>query len=87
MTKAANRAKTRWNAANYRQIKVSVDPAMAAAFREACAAAGVSMASVLTNYMAQYAKTATVGALATAGPLDSKRKRRNVVASLARQME
>jgi hypothetical protein len=35
----------------YKQVKISVDPAVAAAFKIACSAAGVSMASELSRFM------------------------------------
>jgi len=54
MGNAANSAKTRWNAANYTQIKSYVAPDIASAFKAACAAAEVSMNSVLSQYMAEY---------------------------------
>jgi len=50
----ANSAKTKWNAANYAQIKAYVSPGIASAFKAACMAAGVSMNSVLTQFMADY---------------------------------
>ena len=55
MSNAATRAKVRWNAANYVQIKVSVHPEIASAFKAVCAAAGVSMAGELSHFMAEYA--------------------------------
>ena len=54
MSTAANRAKTKWNAANYVQIKSYVDPDVATSFKAACAAANVSMNSVLSQFMANY---------------------------------
>ena len=54
MSKAANSAKTRWNAANYTQVKAYVAPNTASAFRAACAAGGVSMNGVLSQFMADY---------------------------------
>ena len=42
--------------AKYTQIKVSVDPGIAYAFREACVASNVSMATVLAEFMAGYSK-------------------------------
>jgi len=41
--------------AKYTQVKVSVDPGIASAFKEACAAANVSMAAELSKFMADYA--------------------------------
>jgi hypothetical protein len=52
----ANKAKQQWNAAHYAQVKISVDPALAGAFKTACAASGESMASVLSRHMASYCK-------------------------------
>ena len=60
MSSAANRAKTKWNAKNYVQVKASVEPGIAAAFKEACAASGVSMASALSEFMSNYSKHAAV---------------------------
>ena len=54
MSKAANRAKTRWNAANYSQVKAYVPPETASAFKTACTAAGVSMNSALSQLIADY---------------------------------
>lgn len=54
LSDAANRAKAKWNSANYTQIKVSVYPDVAASFKASCAAAGSSMASVLSQFMTEY---------------------------------
>jgi poly(A) polymerase Pap1 len=75
LSDAANRAKGKWNPANYRQAKVSVAPEIAAAFQAACAAACVSMASVLSAHMADFGKS---GAKARPPPgmdLSTRRKR------------
>ena len=42
--------------AKYTQVKVSVAPDIASAFKEACAASNVSMTAVLAGFMAGYAK-------------------------------
>jgi len=39
------------------QVKVSVDPQIAAAFKKACAAGKVSMAAELTRFMADYSNS------------------------------
>jgi len=54
MPNPSNASKQRWNAKNYVQVKVSVKPELAAAFKAACTAAGASMASVLSGFMASY---------------------------------
>jgi hypothetical protein len=48
-------AKQRWNEKHYKQVKVNVDPQIAAEFKAACEAAGVSMASELGLFMSQKA--------------------------------
>jgi len=52
--KTSNTVKDRWNASHYTQIKVSVNPDTATAFKEACAVNGVSMASILSEFMDEY---------------------------------
>jgi hypothetical protein len=59
MGKTSNKAKDAWNASHYTQIKVSVDSDLASLFKTTCAATGVSMASVISQYMAGYCKTKT----------------------------
>jgi len=55
---AATKSKQRWNSKHYTQVKVSIDPEVASAFKEACALSGVSMASQLSQYMSEYSKIA-----------------------------
>jgi hypothetical protein len=57
MGNTSTRVKQKWNAAQYTQVKVSIDPDLAKAFKTACAASGESMASVLSRHMAVYSKT------------------------------
>jgi len=59
LSKAANQAKTKWNYANYAQIKVYVTPEVASAFKAVCAAAGVSMNSRLSQFIADYSNAQT----------------------------
>jgi len=51
MGKTSNQAKQQWNAKNYVQIKISIAPDIAAAFKAKCAAAGVSVTSELIRLM------------------------------------
>ena len=51
MGKTSNQAKQQWNTKNYVQIKISVAPNIAAAFKARCAASGVSITSELTRMM------------------------------------
>jgi esterase/lipase len=88
MPSAANRAKAKWNASNYVQIKVSVYPEVAVAFKGACTANGVSMAGVLSQFMGSYSAAPVVKATATAAdPLSNRKKRRKLVGDIARQLE
>ena len=84
---AATRAKARWNASNYVQIKVSVYPEIADAFKAACAVGGVSMASELTRFMAEYSAVPIIKKAAAAIPVFSKKKRRNTIRALILQLE
>jgi hypothetical protein len=52
----SNKAKQSWNKAHYTQVKVSVTPDIAAAFKAACKARGSSQASVLSKFMADYSQ-------------------------------
>jgi len=55
MGKTSNAAKDEWNKNHYTPIKVAVKHEIAAGFKAACAAAGTSMASVLSDFMDKYA--------------------------------
>jgi hypothetical protein len=61
MQNAVNSAKTRWNAANYTQIKAYVAPEIASAFKAVCADAGISMNSVLSQFMIDYCDKQAIG--------------------------
>jgi len=54
MGKTSNTAKQQWNDAHYIQIKVSVNPEIATAFKTSCIDNGVSMASILSQFMSEY---------------------------------
>ena len=91
LSNAANKAKTKWNSAHYEQIKVSVGKDVAASFKSACAAAGVSMASVLSQFMAEYADTQanqkTSKKTETLDFVSTKKKRSNTVSGLIGKLE
>jgi hypothetical protein len=55
MADTGNKSKQRWNASHYTQVKISINPTIADAFKSACADCGVSMAGVLSQFMADYA--------------------------------
>ena len=71
--------------ANLAQIKVSVDPALAAAFKAACAASKVSMAAELSKFMADYA---SVTVKHKAAPnYSTRRHRRTAIKAMLRELE
>jgi siderophore synthetase component len=86
LPKADSRAKAKWNAAHYAQVKVSVDPGVAAAFKAACAMEARSTAGVLSEFMALYSAS-PIGRAATADDVSTRKKRRRLVLSLARRLE
>lgn len=55
MGKTSNAAKQKWCSSHYSQVKISTSPETAAAFKAACAAAGETMAGVLSRFMLKYA--------------------------------
>ena len=83
LASSANRAKTRWNAANYKQVKISVPLELAATFKSACAAANVSMSETLMQFMAKYAKTPAKRKPEYA----TRRQRRAAILAMSRQFE
>ena len=58
MTDISNTTKGGEIAAKHKQVKVLVDAGIADAFKTACTYAGVSMASELSRFMAEYSKSA-----------------------------
>ena len=86
MSDPSNASKQRWNALNYTQVKISVRPELAAAFKSACAEAGASMASVLAGFMASYSQfPAKRDPLVD--PYVTRKQRRRAVDALISQME
>jgi len=88
MSNASNSAKSRWNASHYTQVKIAVSPDVADAFKAACAAAGVSMASVLSQFMAEYGAVPITKKPSTkTAPMSSTKRRRNTVRAVIPQLE
>ena len=67
------------------QVKVSVAPQIAAAFKGACAAANVSMAAELTRFMANYSNSMANNR--DAPGYTTRRKRRTVIKRIIMQLE
>ena len=95
LSNPSNDAKQRWNNAHYTQLKISVNPETAASFKAACAAAGVSMASVIVKFMNEYSNTLSHDKPPTkvssqSVPTDAfstRKKRRVAVKAIISQME
>ncbi len=82
MGRTSNEAKSRWNDAHYVQIKVSVKPDVAAAFKARCKKDGVSMASELSRFMS--ANPATKNAADT---FSTRLRRRKALAAMVVQLQ
>ena len=88
MGKSANRAKTKWNASRYKQVKVSIAPDIAIAFKFACEAAELSMASEISKFMSDYCAIAKKKSkTAAANDLSTRSKRCKKVSEITRLME
>jgi len=88
LSSSSNRAKTKWNAAHYKQQKFSIDPEIAAAFKAVCEKAGVYMAGEVSRFMSEYASIKPKQKRPPAElDLSTRRKRRNAVSEMALQME
>lgn len=68
------------------QVKISVSPAIAAAFKAKCKADKVSMASTLSGFMATFAGINTHAARNTKDLLSSRGGRRKRVAALTQEL-
>ena len=80
---ARRKSKQDWNASHYAQVKVSVDPVIAAGFRTACAASGISMAKALSDFMLAFSDSPMPEAVSPSQndplPLSSRKLRRSAV--------
>jgi len=85
MGKAASQAKQRWNSKHYTQVKISIDPEVASAFKAACALSGVSMAGKLAQFMSEYSNVAKKSGRSP--DYATKRQRRSAVKSILQQLK
>jgi len=69
---------------DYTQVKVSVDSKIATAFKSSCLASDVSMASVLSLYMAKYSGISSKNSSSPA--LSTKRQRRAAIDKVIQQL-
>jgi len=73
------------NNSEYTQVKVSVDSKIAAAFKTSCISDDISMASVLSQYMAKYSGFSSKSHFSSS--LSTKRQRRDAIEKIIRQLE
>jgi hypothetical protein len=78
-------SKQRWNAAHYVQVKVSVAPDIAAAFKAACASDGISMAAAISEFMDDYSERLPAKASPKSG-LTTRKARRAAVKSITEKL-
>lgn len=79
MGRTSNEAKQCWNQTHYTQVKVSVQPEIAAAFKKKCQAKGVSMASEIARFMG--------GEIKKADARSTRGRRRKALVSVIAQLE
>jgi hypothetical protein len=84
-TNPAAQPKRRWNAEHYTQVKISVAPELAAAFKAACATADVSMAGKLSGFMAEYSNALLQGKRSS--DYATRRHRRASIKAIIEQLE
>jgi len=70
--------------AQLRQVKISVDTEIASAFKAACAAANVSMAAVLSRFMAEYAND--IDKRTAILDYSTRRRRRSAIKTIIKQL-
>ena len=84
MGTAVNQSGTR-SSTQSTQVKVSVDPEIASAFKKACAAAKVSMAAELSRFMDDYANGSVKRKAAP--NYSTRRSRRTVIKAMLKELE
>jgi len=78
-------SKQQWNAKNYTQLKFSIAPTLADAFKIACNAANVSMTSVVVEFMTKYLKLAA--AKRSDFKYKTKKQRRDAIKRIIQSLE
>jgi hypothetical protein len=79
MGHTSNEAKQHWNNSHYTQVKISVQPEIAAKFKAKCQAKGVSLASEISRFMSGENKKTAV--------CSTRQRRRKALVSVIAQLE
>ena len=80
-------SKKRWNASNYKQLNIAVNPTLAEKFREVCEQAKIPMREVLTTYMVEYAAQPTAPKKKLDKGYSERGIRRKAVANIINQLK
>jgi len=86
MGRTSNESKQNWNKTHYTQVKVSIPPQIAAAFKEKCLQNNVSMASEISRFMSEQTKV-TGNKTPKTEPYGTRQLRRKALYSLMTQLE
>lgn len=78
-------SRKRWNAANYKQLNLSVNPELYESFRTTCDQNGYSMRKILIEYMNTYTATPSCAKKQGKG-YEERKNRRKSVKSIAEQL-
>jgi hypothetical protein len=87
MGATSNESKQRWNASRYTQVKVSIEPELAKAFKARCAAKGVSVASEISRFMSSETGGGRFPKPRPPDPYATRQKRRRALKALVDQLE
>jgi hypothetical protein len=86
MGATSNESKQRWNASRYVQVKFSIEPELAAAFKAKCESEGVSMASEISRFMSQKTGVSRC-ARSIKDPYVTRPQRRKALQALLNELE
>jgi hypothetical protein len=87
MGRTSNEAKQRWNDRHYTQLKVSVSPELASAFKAKCIGEGVSMASEITRFMTAKTSGGNRPLAPSSLPYETRQKRRKAISKMILALE
>ena len=86
MGQTSTQSKQQWNDAHYTQVKISVKPDLAAAFKATCSVANVSMAHMLSRFMAEFCDFEVINDKPLID-VSTRGKRRKIIHSIVQQVE
>jgi hypothetical protein len=87
MGKTSSAAKNKWCSANYTQIKISVKPELATAFKATCKSGSITVTGDLSRYMVERCSMAANQKRPAKDQLATRGGRRKLLAQACRQIE